>query len=242
MTQIEAILFDKDGTLFDFDATWTVWAGTTIVGLADGDHGLAQQLANSIEYDLKNQQFLPGSSVIAGTMEEQAAALLPHLPGRTIDNLIAELTERSLDVPQVEVTPLITYFDDLRARRLRLGVATNDAELSMQRHLEIAGVSDFLDFAVGFDSGHGFKPMPGQLLAFAERVGVDPSRCAMVGDSTHDLEAAQAAGMVGIGVLTGPARREDLSGLASVVLPSIAEIPAWLDSLPSDAAAAPLGA
>ena len=50
----------------------------------------------------------------------------------------------------------------------------------------------------------------------------------MVGDSTHDLDAGKAAGMVTIGVLTGPAPREELAPFADVVLDSIAEIPSWL--------------
>jgi hypothetical protein len=38
---IEAILFDKDGTLFDFEASWADWMAETIVRLARGDAGLA---------------------------------------------------------------------------------------------------------------------------------------------------------------------------------------------------------
>jgi len=230
MRHIDAIVFDKDGTLFDFDATWTVWAGETIVALAKGDHALAQRLADTLDYDLQARRFLPGSSVIAGTIEEQAAVLADLLEGRTVADLTLELTERSIDVPQVEVTPLEPYFRLLRQRALKVGIATNDAEASMWAHLMTANIDGLMDFAAGFDSGHGHKPEPGQLFAFADAVGVDPARCAMVGDSTHDLLAARAAGMVGIGVLTGPASMEELAPVATVVLPTIAEIPSWLDS------------
>lgn len=229
MTRIDAIVFDKDGTLFDFDATWTVWAGDTIISLAQGDAQVAAQLAGALDYDLETRKFYPGSSVVAGTLEEQAVALLPYLPGRTVRDLTQELTERSFDVPQVEVTPLHSFLTGLRARGINLGVATNDAEASMARHLQSAGVTSLFDFAAGFDSGHGHKPGAGPLLAFAEAVGVTPERCAMVGDSTHDLEAARAASMVAVGVLTGPAAEAELAPYADVVLPSIADIPAWLD-------------
>ena len=106
-----------------------------------------------------------------------------------------------------------------RARGINLGVATNDAEASMARHLQSAGVTSLFDFAAGFDSGHGHKPGAGPLLAFAEAVDVTPERCAMVGDSTHDLEAARAASMVAVGVLTGPADEPELAPHADVVLP-----------------------
>ncbi|MBU1835047.1 MAG: HAD hydrolase-like protein, partial [Alphaproteobacteria bacterium] len=69
-----------------------------------------------------------------------------------------------------------------------------------------------------------------QLLAFCNATGLDPAHCAMIGDSTHDLEAGQAAGMVCIGVLTGPASFDDLTPQADVVLNSIADLPDWLAS------------
>ncbi|MEM7090648.1 MAG: HAD-IA family hydrolase, partial [Pseudomonadota bacterium] len=91
-----------------------------------------------------------------------------------------------------------------------------------------AGIREHFDFIAGYDSGHGFKPGPGQLLAFAAHVGVDPSRVAMVGDSLHDLQAGRAAGMVTIGVLTGLAGADVLAPMADVVLPDIGHIPGWL--------------
>jgi len=52
----------------------------------------------------------------------------------------------------------------------------------------------------------------------------------MVGDSTHDLHAGRAAGMRTVGVLSGPAPREELAPFANVVLADIGEIPNWLRS------------
>jgi phosphoglycolate phosphatase len=50
----------------------------------------------------------------------------------------------------------------------------------------------------------------------------------MVGDSTHDLRAGKAAGMLCIAVLTGMAGHDDLAPHADVVLPDVGHIPAWL--------------
>ena len=43
----------------------------------------------------------------------------------------------------------------------------------------------------------------------------------MVGDSRHDLQAGRAAGMVTLGVLTGPATAAELADVADAVLPDI---------------------
>jgi phosphoglycolate phosphatase len=69
------------------------------------------------------------------------------------------------------------------------------------------------------------------MLAFAAQTGLDPARIAMIGDSTHDLDAGRAAGMVTVAVLTGPASAESLAPHADVVLPDIGHLPAWLDAL-----------
>jgi HAD superfamily hydrolase (TIGR01509 family) len=49
------------------------------------------------------------------------------------------------------------------------------------------------------------KPAPDLLLEAASQLGVEPARCWYVGDSTWDMHAAVAAGMVAIGVTVGAA-------------------------------------
>ncbi|MEM1232510.1 MAG: HAD family hydrolase [Pseudomonadota bacterium] len=225
---VEAVVFDKDGTLFDFDATWTVWAGDTLRALGGGDAALTARLAETMEYDLEAGAFRPTSTLIAGTLGEQAEALLAHLPGEDLDSLTARMIDLASTVTQVEVLALRPFLAGLRGQGLKLGVATNDAEASALAHLAAVDVAQSFDFIAGYDSGYGGKPGPGQLAAFAEAVGVAPERTLMVGDSTHDLDAARAAGMIGVGVLTGPAAQATLEPHAAVVLPSIASLPAWI--------------
>lgn len=226
---IKGIIFDKDGTLFDFNATWGAWAGLMIAQETQGDPGQTAALAEVMGYDLQTQKFLPGSVVIASTVEETAQAMLRALPDVTIEDLIARMNHAAGSVPQVQAVRLIPFFDDLKARGLLLGIATNDAERPARLNLESAGVRDHFDFVAGYDSGFGGKPETGQLIAFCDQTGLTPADCAMVGDSTHDLIAGRAAGMRTIGVLTGPATAAELAPHADVVFDTIGDIPAWLD-------------
>ncbi|MFD3189405.1 HAD family hydrolase [Sedimentitalea sp. HM32M-2] len=225
---IAAILFDKDGTLFDFGPTWESWAQAFLLRAAGQDQRRATHLGQQIGFDLPNRRFRPDSIVIAGTAAEVAEALTPHLPEIAPAQLYDMMNQEAETAPQVEVVPLAPFLDRLRARGFRLGVATNDAEAPARAHLGTAGVVDRFDFIAGFDSGHGAKPGPGQLLAFARTVGVEPENVVMVGDSTHDLIAGRSAGMITVGVLTGLAPEDDLAALADVVLPDIGHLPGWL--------------
>lgn len=224
----DAVLFDKDGTLFDFAATWEAWARSFLMRITGSDHDRATHIGDEIGFDMRNNRFHPGSTVIAGTPAEVAAELAPHLLGMTTADVIDILNEEAQAAPQSEAVPLIPFLDGLRAAGLRLGVATNDAEAPAMAHLGAARVVDRFDFIAGFDSGHGAKPAPGQLLAFCRAVDVVPARAVMVGDSTHDLIAGRAAGMATVGVLTGMAGQADLAHLADIVLPDIGYLPGWL--------------
>ena len=114
----------------------------------------------------------------------------------------------------------------LRGQGLKLGLATNDAQASALRHLDQLGLSGQMDFVAGYDSGHGAKPAPGMVLAFAAEIGAAPGEIALVGDSLHDLDSARAAGAIGVAVLSGPASREDLAPHADFVIQDIGDLPA----------------
>jgi phosphoglycolate phosphatase len=229
--RIAGIVFDKDGTLFDFQATWGAWSRRIVLEESGGDPELQEKIAAALGYDMAAGAFRPDSVVIAHTTERVARTILPLLPGTDIDLLMARLDARAATAPQVEVAPLRPLLATLRGRGLKLGVATNDTEAPARAHLAAAGVEVLFDFIAGYNSGWGGKPAPGQLLAFAEATGLPPGSCAMVGDSLHDLQAARAAGMVAVGVLTGLATSGDLAPQADVILPSVAALPHWLDSL-----------
>ncbi|WP_108815325.1 HAD family hydrolase [Loktanella sp. Alg231-35] len=227
---IQGIIFDKDGTLFDFNATWGVWARGMLEAETGGDPVLFDRLAAALGYNTQANRFDPSSIVIAATAGEVADRIMTVIAGLDRETLLTRMNTTASEVTQVEVVPLVAYYDALRATGLQLGIVTNDAEAPARRHLERAGVTGHFDFIAGYDSGYGAKPEPGQLLAFCDATGLDPSACLMVGDSTHDLHAGQAAQMRTVGVLTGPAAHDELAPFADVVLPTIGDIPAWLQA------------
>lgn len=222
----DAVIFDKDGTLYQFGATWDAWAGALLRDLSGGVPGRIEVLAEAVGFDLIRQSFQPDSRIIAGTNREAAECLVAVLDDWSLEKMERHLMLTAARAPLVEAVPLLAFLEGLSAMGLRLGVVTNDTEYGARAHL--AELAARFHFIAGFDSGFGAKPEPGSLLAFARAQGIAPARVVMVGDSAHDLMAGRAAGMQCLGVLTGPAQRADLEPLADAVLPDIGHLPDWL--------------
>ena len=229
MTALQGLVFDKDGTLFDFDATWGAWAAATIAAEAGDDPVLRDRLDAGLGFDRARTRFRRDSIVIAEPTRVVAERVLTLTGQSDLGALMARMAAAASVAPQVPVTPLAPLLARLARRGLTLGLVTNDTEAPARAHLSREGIAARFAFVAGSDSGHGAKPDPAPLRAFCRATGLAPGACAMVGDSAHDLKAGRAAGMIAVGVLTGPATRADLSPLADVVLGSIAELPDWLD-------------
>lgn len=175
MTKVRGIIFDKDGTLFDFAATWEAWAESFLLRICGDDTVRAAQAGAVIGFDLHTRRFARDSIVIAGTAQEVATALAPHFPELPMPDLLATLNEEAANAPQAEAVPLVPLLTDLRARGIKLGVATNDAQVPARAHLNGAGVAGFFDFIAGFDSGHGGKlGRRGSCWPFARTQGLNP--------------------------------------------------------------------
>ncbi|MFN3613487.1 MAG: HAD family hydrolase [Rubrimonas sp.] len=226
------LLFDKDGTLFDFAATWRQATRALLQALAPDDPDRRRALGLAAGFDPDTGRFRPGSPIVAGSAEHMAAIWAPLLPGWTPGDLERAANDAAAAIGGPTLTPaapdLPGLLDGLRAGGMALGVATHDNEAAARAHLQAVGALDRFDFIAGYDSGHGLKPGPGMVLAFARSVRIMPAQVVMIGDSVHDMGAARAAGATAVAVLTGPADESDLAPHADVVLPSIAELPAWL--------------
>ena len=72
MTAIRAVLFDKDGTLIDFQATWGPAAVRVVGQLSEGDPERRDCLARIIGLDLAAERINPASIFIGGATEDYA--------------------------------------------------------------------------------------------------------------------------------------------------------------------------
>jgi phosphoglycolate phosphatase len=228
MDRVQAIIFDKDGTLFDFRATWGGWAERLLDKLSRGDAGLRAAAGEAIGVIPGGGGFRADSIVIANTQDEIASVLsgVVAIPAGEIVGLANAIAADTTLVPAVALEACL---GELGRGRL-LGLVTNDSEVPARIHLEKCGIAEHFAFVAGYDSGFGAKPDPGPLLAFCRVTGAEPGGTLMVGDSRHDLAAGRAAGMRTVAVLTGVAGADELSDLADVVLADIGLLAEWIEA------------
>ena len=227
------IVFDKDGTLLDFNQTWLPIYRYAALEFAGGDEGLAEALLTRHGYTTESGRFTGGSLLAAGNnhqIAEQWAAQLGK-PGH-IDSISQRLHEIFNQRGALEATPveaLATTLASLKRAGMRLGVATADSHEGIINTLQAFDVLDYFDFLAGYDSGHGVKPEAGMVLAFCQRMQFAAESVIVVGDNCHDIEMGRNAGAgLCVGVLTGTSTREDLEGLADIVCDDIGAIPGLL--------------
>ncbi len=225
---LAGLLFDKDGTLVDLDRMWGEAAGPVMRRISGGDEAAFRRLAEAMHYEIEARRFRPSSPLIGGSFAELLASWGEALrrPGdRALLDEMSELFAAETLRALMPIGDPVAVLDALRDRGLVLGLATNDTEASARAQLAALGLDGHMRFVAGYDSGHGGKPEPGMVLAFAALLGVAPDRVALVGDTLHDMRAARAAGAVAIAVLSGPATRAILEPSADHVIGSIADLP-----------------
>jgi phosphoglycolate phosphatase len=226
---IAAILFDKDGTLYDFYRTWGALTEKAALMVAGGDPARAKFLLESSGKDPVTGRYAPSSPIAAGSNREIVEVWCGLIQRADVDEVYQRVHLMFLEHQKngaIPVLDLDIFFGRLKGRGLRLGVATMDSEQAARAAMLRAKCDHHLDFICGFDTGHGTKPLGGMVEAFARKVGVPTAALAVVGDSPHDMHMARA-GKAGraIGVLTGVSSREALlEAGAHEVIDSIAEL------------------
>jgi len=211
---IDAILFDKDGTLLDFLSLWGTWADCLYDRLRAG---LA---ARGIEWRMDEWTGLLGTfhaedgrmtgfdrrgPFAMGAIDDVTAILAGQayrrgLPWNDALELVrdcrgqaaAELDRRR---PARAFPGLRRFLDQCAQHGLPLAVVTADDTKEARKHLHWLGIDGHFADIIGNDRVSRGKPDPEMVYLACASLGIDPSRTALIGDTAGDMQMGKAAGV-----------------------------------------------
>ncbi len=195
------VIFDMDGVLVD-----TGWAHRR----AWFDLGAKEGLAMSEEF-------------FRNTFGMQNAAILPMLhPGisaREMERLSDWKERRYREVVQERpelASGAETLLKDLKQHGFRLAIGSSAPPENLDVFWDELALSDYFDARVTNEEIAESKPSPQTFLRAAEKLGLAPSRCAVIEDAIPGVQAGRAAGMTVVAVTT-TRKRNDLAGADYIV-------------------------
>lgn len=225
-SQIQAVLFDKDGTLAD-SRVYLRHLAQKRARLIDAQiPGVQEPLL--MAFGLEGNQLNPAGLMAVGTRRETEIAAAAYVAETGRDWLAALELVRSAftEADQVlsrkaDSTPLFNgVFDLLQSLAnagIRIGILSSDSPANVQDFVDRHQLESLIQVAIGSD-GLLVKPDPKLFIEACAALELTPAAVLMVGDAAVDLEMAKAAGAAGcVGVSWGGATAEMLARADAIV-------------------------
>lgn len=205
LQRIRALCFDVDGTIADTDDHLVA----QLAALFDNVPGVSGRRAERM-----------GRQVVMGleTPVHGAYALLDRLgldvPLSRLRMRLKAMKQRQADpagtrnpeaideVPHDMVAGVQEMLHKLAEHYPMVTISTGTAP-RVERFLHHYGVRELFTEVIGAQTTRRMKPHPEPLLYAAEKMGVAPGECLMIGDTTIDVRTGVAAGAQTVGVLCG---------------------------------------
>ncbi len=218
---MKTVIFDLDGTLADTSGDLIAAANHCFQGLGLGDLLDPAQDAGTALRGGRAMLKL-GFSRVEGYGEEEIGRQYPILLAAYGENIDTHTTLYEGAMDAVEA---------LKSRGYGVGICTNKPEGLAETLMTRLGVRSAFGALVGADTLPVRKPDPTPLRETALRLGGDPARTCLVGDSDTDRNTARAAGVPSILVTFGPSG-EDMAALEpEALLQSYPDLPDLVDRL-----------
>lgn len=216
LRDIDAVLFDLDGTLID----------TVELILTSFRHATRVVLGAS----------LPDQVMMAGVGMPLAKQMYDFDPEKA-DELLRVYREHNAEAHDrmvKEYPGTEQVLSELARRGLPMGIVTSKGTPMTLRGLRLFELERYFGVVVTADDVPLHKPDPFPVRHAAELLGVDVTRCVYVGDSPHDMESALSAGAIAVAALWGAFGEEAvLAPGPHFAIRSLPELLTLLDEGPS---------
>jgi phosphoglycolate phosphatase len=210
---IQAIVFDKDGTLAEVES-YLKSLGQKRARLVDAKiPGVQEPLM--LAFGMETTGISPMGLLAVGSRRENeiAAAAYVAETGRAWAEalMVAAGAFQEADsylTPKAIHTPLLPHIGDwlskLQQSGLKLGILSADTTDNVKAFINTSGISSRIHAYQGVDGTGMSKPDPRLYEAICQKLDVSPQHTLMIGDSTLDMQMSASAGSAGcIGVTWG---------------------------------------
>lgn len=204
------IIFDKDGTLLDFDAFWlpvSEAALSYIIEYAKLPSSVVSEIFDA--FDVRDGVTSITSELCHGTYASMGRVIFSVIKRHTdtlSENEIIALTREAyhkyMDKGEIKPTSPKLYeaLKKLYDSGITLGVVTTDAPLVTEECLKKLGIREFFTFVLSDDGVMPAKPSPASLDFVREKLSLSKNEILMVGDTLTDISYAKAGGVQVVGV------------------------------------------
>jgi len=192
---IRGVAFDLDGTLIDSSLGLSQAIDMTLYAMelpAAGEDRVITWIGNGADILIQR--------ALTWALKDQQPSLGQLTMARKLfDRFYAEtVSEGSFLFPEV-----MTTLSALKEKGLLLGVVTNKPTPFVMPLLESFGIADDFQVIIGGDDVKQKKPHPEALFNTMSAMKLSADELLFVGDSRNDIQAAQAAGCLSVGLTYG---------------------------------------
>jgi pyrophosphatase PpaX len=208
--KLRAVLFDFDGTLVNttplilrcFRATCE-----QVFGFACEDAAYIQTFGIPLQTAMAQM-------IERLTVEGRIAAMAdPLAKAEELTGTYRAFNERWHDEMIQPIAGVDEMLQELKQRGFRLGLVTSKKRAGAERGMRLYGMAELFDLSICVEDTRNNKPHPEPLLRAMEILDTRPGETIYVGDSTHDIVAGRAAGVLTAAAAWGPFPRAELAAL-----------------------------
>lgn len=208
------IIFDWDGTLMDSTGriVSAMQASAVQVGLPVPDNESVKK-------------------IIGLSMQAVMDQLFPMAKGELREQLLEEYRYQYVEADPTP-TPMfkgaLEHLTWLRDKNIKIAVATGKARAGLERVLKEVNLTGFFDLSICADESKS-KPNPQMVYELLDKAACLKNETLVVGDSLHDINMANNAGVDSIAVTSGANAYHELSELKpKAIFDNVNLIQDWL--------------
>ena len=230
----KGIIFDKDGTLLDFDA---FWVKVSVAAIREFLNEMGAEPVDVSEiltaFGIRDGRTDTNGVLCKGTYEQMGQIvydiLMKHgisVPQDVVTCRVESAYQQNAEAGEVRPTcpDLVEVLTGLKSKGLKLAIVTTDQPHITNQCLEKLGIGRLFDRVYTDDGQTPTKPNPHCAWDFCREFGLNREQVVMVGDTLTDMSFAKNAGIMGVGLAADDRAKAELLPYADTVISALSHL------------------